>query len=60
VLLNGVTRCRFSLLRAEDGVRRAMPLKYQSGVEVMKGDQVLCHGEPGETEFVVDGFVGDP
>jgi hypothetical protein len=37
-----------------------MPLKYLSGEEVRKGDRVLFHGEPGEIEYVVDGFVGDP
>lgn len=38
----------------------AMPLKYQSGDEIKKGDRVMFHGEPGEIEFVVDGLVGDP
>ena len=35
-------------------------MKYQSGEEIRKGDRVLFHGEPGEVEFVVDGFAGDP
>jgi hypothetical protein len=37
-----------------------MPLKYISGEEIRKGDRVLFHGEPGQIEFVVDGFVGNP
>jgi hypothetical protein len=37
-----------------------MPLKYQSGETIRKGDRVLFHGEPGEIEFVVDRLVGDP
>lgn len=37
-----------------------MPLKYKSGEEIRKGDRVLFHGEPGEIEFVVESFVGDP
>jgi hypothetical protein len=35
-------------------------MKYQSGAEIRKGDKVLFHGEPGEIEFVVEQFVGDP
>jgi hypothetical protein len=27
-------------------------LKYQSGIEIKKGDRVLFHGEPGEIELV--------
>lgn len=34
--------------------------KYQSGEEIRKGDHVLFHGQPGEIEFVVDRYVGDP
>jgi len=37
-----------------------MPLKYQSGEEIRKGDRVMFHGEPGEIEFVADRLVGDP
>jgi hypothetical protein len=37
-----------------------MPLKYQSGQEIRKGDRVTFHGEPGEIEYVVNGLVGDP
>lgn len=35
-------------------------MKYRSGQEVQKGDQVLFHGEHGEIEFVAEGPVGDP
>jgi hypothetical protein len=35
-------------------------MKYQSGEEVRKGDNVLFHGEPGEIEFIVDALIGDP
>lgn len=35
-------------------------MKYQSGEEIRKGDQVLFHGEPGEIEFIVDAIIGDP
>ena len=38
-----------------------MALRYQSGEEIRKGDQVLWHGEdPGEIELVVDPLVKDP
>jgi hypothetical protein len=37
-----------------------VPVKYQSGEEIRKGDKVLFHGEPGEIEFVADKGVGDP
>jgi hypothetical protein len=37
-----------------------MPVRYQSGEAIIKGDRVLFHGEPGEIEFVVDRIVGDP
>jgi hypothetical protein len=36
-----------------------MVLKYQSGVEIRRGDRVLLHGEPGEIELVASG-PGDP
>jgi hypothetical protein len=36
-----------------------MPLKYISGEDILKGDRVLFHGEPGEIELVVDAFVGE-
>ena len=29
-----------------------MILRYQSGIEIKKGDHVLFHGEPGEIEMV--------
>lgn len=35
-------------------------MKYPSGEEIQKGDKVLFHGEPGESEFVVDKLVGNP
>jgi hypothetical protein len=35
-------------------------VRYQSGEEIRNGDKVLLHGEPGEIEFVVDKFTGDP
>jgi hypothetical protein len=35
-------------------------MKYQSGDEIHKGDEVLLHGEPGRIEFVADKLVGDP
>ena len=37
----------------------SMPLKYQSGIDVRKGDRVTYHGEPGEIELV-KGLAGDP
>jgi hypothetical protein len=37
-----------------------VPLKYQSGEEIRKGDRVLFHGEPGEIEFIADPLVKDP
>jgi hypothetical protein len=37
-----------------------MPLKYESGDEIRKGDRVLWHGDPGEIEFVADPLVEDP
>lgn len=36
-----------------------MVFKYESGVEIRKGDRVLFHGEPGEIELVASG-PGDP
>ena len=32
-----------------------IPLVYQTGEEIRKGDRVLLHDEPGEVEFVLDG-----
>ncbi|MGO9775632.1 MAG: hypothetical protein ACLPM3_03475 [Terracidiphilus sp.] len=37
-----------------------MPLYYQSGEEVKKGDKVLYAEKPGEIEFVADPVVIDP
>jgi hypothetical protein len=37
-----------------------MPFYYQSGQEILKGDRVTFHGDPGEIEFVVDKVTGDP
>ena len=37
-----------------------MPMRYQTGEAVEKGDRVLFHDEPGEIEFIVDGPSGDP
>jgi hypothetical protein len=31
-----------------------MPLYYQTGEEIRKGDKILLDGRPGEIEFVVD------
>ena len=36
-----------------------MPLRYQSGEEIKKGDRVLFGGEPGEVEFVADPLIKD-
>ena len=36
------------------------PMKYQTGDEILRGDRVLFHGEPGEIEFIVDALSGDP
>jgi hypothetical protein len=36
-----------------------MPLKYQSGEEIRKGDRVLFHGDAGEVEFIADPLVKD-
>jgi hypothetical protein len=35
-------------------------LKYQSGEQIVKGDRVLFHGEPGQIELVADPLVTDP
>ena len=32
-----------------------IPMVYQSGEEIRKGDHVLLHNEPGEIDFVLDG-----
>jgi len=37
-----------------------MPLKYQSGEEIRKGDRVLFHESPGVVELVADPLVRDP
>ena len=37
-----------------------VPLKYQSGEQIAKGDRVLFHGEPGEIELVADPLANDP
>jgi len=37
-----------------------MPLYYQSGEEIRKGDKILISGNPGEIEFVADPSVIDP
>jgi hypothetical protein len=34
-------------------------LKYRSGEDVVAGDSVSYHGEPGEVQFVVNGVTGD-
>ena len=31
-----------------------MPITYQTGEEIKKGDKVLFHGEPGEIELVAE------
>lgn len=36
-----------------------MPLFYQSGEEIRKGDRVSYCGEPGEIEVVADQLTGD-
>jgi hypothetical protein len=40
-------------------VSESVILKYQSGEEIMKGDRVLFHREPGHIEFVVDKLTSD-
>ena len=37
-----------------------MPLKYQSGDVICKGDRILMGGNPGVVEFVADPLVKDP
>ena len=37
-----------------------MPLKYNSGEEIMKGDHILYAGDSAEVEFVADPLVPDP
>ena len=34
-------------------------LKYLSGEEVMRGDRINFHGEPGEVESIITGLTGD-
>ncbi len=36
-----------------------MTFKYQSGVEIKKGDRILFHGEPGQIEIVA-AELGNP
>jgi hypothetical protein len=36
-----------------------VPLTYQSGQEIKKGDRVLYFEEPGEIEFVADPLIRD-
>jgi hypothetical protein len=37
-----------------------VPFRYQSGDEIIKGDRVLFHGQPGEIEAIADPLVKDP
>jgi hypothetical protein len=37
-----------------------MPLKCQSGEEIMKGDRVLYGGDPGVIKLVADPLIHDP
>jgi len=37
-----------------------MPLKYQSGEEIRRGDRVLFHRAPGVVELVADPLISDP
>jgi len=37
-----------------------MPLYYQSGEEILKGDRILYNEKPGEIEFVADPSIIDP
>lgn len=37
-----------------------MPLKYQSGEEIRKGDRVLFHRARGVVELVADPLISDP
>jgi hypothetical protein len=37
-----------------------MPLHYRCGEEVLKGDHITLHGEPGEVEVVADALAKDP
>jgi hypothetical protein len=37
-----------------------MPMKYHSGVEVLKGDRVLLSGDQGVIEFVADSLIREP
>ncbi len=36
------------------------PFRYLSSDEVLPGDQVRYHGEPGRVEFVASERIGDP
>ena len=37
-----------------------MTLKYQSGGDIMLGDRVLFHGEPGQIDLMVEPSSTDP
>jgi hypothetical protein len=37
-----------------------MPFQYHTGEEILKGDRILFHGEPGEIEFVATVLGEDP
>jgi hypothetical protein len=37
-----------------------MPFVYKTGEEILRGDRVMFHGEPGQIEFVVDRVTGEP
>jgi len=37
-----------------------MSLHYTSGEEVLKGDLITLHGQPGEVEVVADPLAKDP
>ena len=43
-----------------DSSEDRLPLRYQSGEEIIKGDHVLLSGEPGVIEMVADPEVSDP
>ena len=35
-------------------------MKYQSGIDIHEGDRISYGGQPGEIEWVIEGFVGIP
>ncbi|MGH7868610.1 MAG: hypothetical protein ACREP9_13530 [Candidatus Dormibacteraceae bacterium] len=37
-----------------------MTLRYQAGQEIMLGDRVLFHGEPGEIDLIVEPSSTEP